>query len=227
MAAEFEILNDQAHRNLAIRSDAGVAHPHFVMIVLGEFPAAASACPIFLAKDPATGEFYAAALFGFEPGETLFEAGEKAATFRPLELQRQGFHVADENIAVQPGHPRFGAGADIALFDDGGTPTEALRKIQMILGQLHSGIHETRAFIGELLRLRLVEPLDISLTFDDGKRLDLDGLYTVSRDGLNDLPDVEIAALFRKGYLQAAMCMTFSLNQIAVLARRRNARLLA
>jgi len=92
---------------------------------------------------------------------------------------------------------------------------------------LHSGIHETRAFIGELLRLRLVEPLDISLTFDDGKRLDLDGLYTVSRDGLNDLPDVEIAALFRKGYLQAAMCMTFSLNQIAVLARRRNARLLA
>jgi hypothetical protein len=55
--------------------------------------------------------------------------------------------------------------------------------------------------------------------------LRLDGLYTVSRDGLNELDDAQLAALFRKGYLQAALCATFSLNQVGVLAHRRNQRL--
>jgi hypothetical protein len=229
VTGDLEILNTEAHRHLRIAPGSGVAHPHFVMIVIGEFPAAASNCPIFFAKDPATAEFYAGALFGFEPGETLFEAGTvgegEGGIFRPLELQRQGFFMADENIAIDPNHARFGAGASIALFDDAGTPTQAMRKIQSVIGQLHAGVEATRAFIAELLRLRLVEPIDISLRFDDGAQLQLDGLYTVSRDALNELPDADVARLFRNGYLQAALCMTFSLNQVAVLARRRNARL--
>jgi len=228
---KLEILNSEAHRHLQITSGPGVPHPHFAMVVVGEYPAAASNCPIFFAKDSATGEFYSGALFGFEPGETLFEKGRRNdggdAAFRPLDLQRQGFFTSGENIAVDLAHPRFGPGASIALFDDQGMPSDALRKIQSVLGQLHAGFEATRAFIAELLRLRLIEPIDISLRFDDGKSLQLDGLYTVSRDALNDLPDQEIAGLFRKGYLQAAMCMTFSLNQLAVLAQRRNERLLA
>ena len=51
-------------------------------------------------------------------------------------------------------------------------PSSALRKIQRLLGQLHGGIDATRAFIGELLRLKLIEPIDISMTFDDGTQLD-------------------------------------------------------
>jgi len=85
----------------------------------------------------------------------------------------------------------------------------------------------TREYVRELLALNLIEPIDISLAFDDGQKLQLDGLYTVSRDALNDLDDTKIIDLFRKGYLQAALSMTFSLNQVAVLARRRNARLAA
>jgi hypothetical protein len=227
VAEQFEILNTESHRDLRIRADVG-AHPHFVMIGINEFPAAASVCPILLAKDPATGEFYAAALFGFQPGEVLVEgANEGNAAFRPLDLQRQGFLTADENIAVDTGHPRFGEGATIALFEADGTPTNALRKIQQALGQLVAGVEATRAFFRELLRLKLIEPIDISLKFDDGQKLSLDGLYTVSRDGLAELDDAEIVALFRKGYLQAALCMTLSLSQIAVLARHRNQRLTA
>jgi len=231
VAEALEILNNAVHRHLRLTAGPGIAHPHFVMVVLGEYPAAASSCPIFFAKDAGTGEFYTAALFGFEPGEILFENGQREdggdAIFRPLELQRQGFFTSGENIAIDTGHPRFGPAATIALFDDDGLASEALRKIQTVLGQLHAGMDATRAFIAELLRLRLIEPIDISLRFDDGKQLRLDGLYTVSRDGLSDLPDEEVVRLFRKGYLQAAMCVTFSLNQIAVLAQRRNARLRA
>jgi len=226
LTEQLELLNSETHKNLRMRVGPTGPHPHFVPIILGEFHAAASSCPIFFAKDSATGEFYAAALFGFEPGELLVEfAAEGRASFQPLEVQRQGFFASEQNIAVDLGHPRFGAGATVALFDEDGTPSNALRKIQRIIGQLATGLEATGNFIRELLRLKLLEPIDISLKFDDGASISLDGLYTVSRDGLRDLDDSAILTLFRNGYLQAALCVTFSLNQVPILAQRRNERL--
>ena len=115
----------------------------------------------------------------------------------------------------------------LALFDEDGAPSNVLKKIQRVLGELTAGMEATGAFIADMLRLKLIEPIDVSLQFDDGRKLTLDGLYTISRDALNDLPDADVLALFRGGYLHAAMAMTFSLRQIAVLAQRRNERLTA
>lgn len=225
---QLEILNNEIHRDLRMRVDSGAPQPHFVMVVMNEFPAAASVCPIFLAKDAGTGEFYAAALFGFQPGELLVEQAAGGNTvFQPLDLQRQGFYASEENIAVDPKHPRFGGGAEIALFDGNGNPSDALRKMQRTIGQLAGGVEATRSFIQELLRLELVEPVDISLEFDDGERLALDGLYTISRDNLSELGDDDVVGLFRNGYLQAALTIVISLNQVGLLARRRNERLTA
>jgi len=227
VVAQYELLNTEAHRGLRMRADIG-EHPPFVMVTINEFPAAAAVCPIFFSKDSETGEFYAGALFGFAAGELLVEDADKRdALFRPLELQRQGFLISDENIAVDLSHPRLGEGASIPLFEEDGTPSEAMRRVQWALGQLKTGMDATREYIRELLGLKLIEPIDISLAFDDGQKIQLDGLYTVSRDALNDLDDAKLIELFRKGYLQAALSMTFSLNQVAVLARRRNARLAA
>jgi len=226
MTQQLELLNSESHKNLRIRADTGMPYPNFVTIVIGEFPTASSSCPIFFAKDATTGEFYAAALFGFKPGEILTDSAERGKPdFHPLDLQRQGFFASEQNIAVDLAHPRFGAGSTLALFEEGGAPSNALRKIQRMIGQLATGIEATKSFIRELLRLKLIEPVDISLQFDDGESLSLDGLYTVSREGLNDLDDSAILALFRSGYLQAALCMSFSLNQIPILAQRRNERL--
>lgn len=225
MVAQYELLNSETHRALKMRPDIGT-YPPFVMVTINEFPAAAAVCPLFFSKDSETGEFYVGAMFGFTEGELLVEDADKRdALFRPLELQRQGFLISDENIAIDLAHPRFGDGASIALFEQDGTPSEAMRRVQWALGQLKAGMDATRDFVRELLTLKLIEPVDISLGFDDGQRLQLEGLYTVSRDAMNDLDDATITRLFRNGYLQAALSMTFSLNQVAVLARRRNARL--
>jgi hypothetical protein len=222
------MLNPDTHGEIRMKAELVGPHPHFVMIVIREFLAASSSCPIFLAKDPGTGEFYAAALFGFKPGELLVD-GTSSGTpvFRALDLQRQGFLAAGENIAIDLAHPRFGPGSTIPLFEADGTPSNALRQIQRVIGELAGGIEATRSFIRELLRLKLVEPIAISLKFDDGENLSLDGLYTISRDVLDGLDDAEIVALFRAGYLQAALCMSFSLGQVALLAQRRNERLAA
>jgi len=225
VSERLEILNNEAHRTLKMHAIGG-EHPPFVMVTINEFPAAAAVCPIFFSKNPETGEFYAGAVFGFAAGELLVEdADSRDALFRPLELQRQGFFISDDNIAVDVAHPRFANGASVPLFEDDGAPTEAMRRIQWALGQLKGGMDSTRDFIRRLLELKLIEPVDISLAFDDGQKLQLEGLYTVSREALAELGDAEIVELYRKGYLQAALSIAFSMNQVAVLARRRNARL--
>ncbi|MEO9133102.1 MAG: SapC family protein, partial [Sphingomonas sp.] len=202
--------------------------PHFVQIVAGEFAPAAATCPIFIAKDGDSGQFYVGAMFGFKRGENLLEAADGTSdAFRPLDLERQGFYVSGEEIAVDPANPRFGAADGEPLFQDGGQPSDGLRAMQRVLAQLKAGVELTDAFIATMMAKKLIEPVDISLSFDDGETLALEGLYTVSLDGLHDLDDKAALDLFRCGYLQLAYCMAGSLRQVPVLARRRNRQLSA
>jgi hypothetical protein len=86
-------------------------------------------------------------------------------------------------------------------------------------------MEQATALIRALTELKLLEPIDISLGFDDGERLTLQGLYTVSRDSLRELDDADALRLFRGGHLQLAYTITGSLNQLAILAHVRNRRL--
>lgn len=222
---EPEILNSEQHRALRLRPNA-FPWPHFVPIVASEFAVAATCSPILLAKDPENGRFYAAAMFGFRPGENLStEIPGVRPAFLPLNLERQAFFATGENIAVDRDHPRISETEGEPLFDQCGEPSESMRRIQLALGLLVTGNEVTKAFIKTLVDLRLVEPIDISLKFDDGEDLRLDGLYTVSLDSIAELDDAAALSLFRNGYLQLAYCIAGSLRQIPVLAKRRNDRL--
>ena len=224
---ELELLNARDHAGLRLGSPLG-ARPHFVQIVAAEFQAAAACCPIFLTKNAETGQFYAGAMFGFEPGENLLDAEGGAELFRPLDLERQGLYLtADGAIAVDPRHRRFAMGAGAAMFEADGQPSSALRRLQHVLGQLQTGIAETEAFVQALLALRLIEPLDIDLSFDDGKTLSLQGLYTASVDRLAELDDAAVLDLFRRGFLPLIYAMSGSLKQVSRLARLRNDKLAA
>jgi hypothetical protein len=198
--------------------------PHFVEIMVGEFAAAAAVCPIFLTKNVETGAFYAGALFGFKPGENLLAGvGDGPQPFVPLERQRAGFYVSGEHVAIDLDDPRFSSGQEgEPLFEDGGQPGMVLRRIQRLLTLLVEGKRETDGLIARLLALKLVEPIDVSLQFDDGEKLVLQGLYTVSLDALQELDDAEVIELFRKGYLQSIYTLAGSLKQVGVLAQRRN-----
>ena len=88
-------------------------------------------------------------------------------------------------------------------------------------------MEETRAFIRTMLELKLVEPVDIAVSFDDGTSRNVEGAYTINKDALADLDDAQVVDLFRRGYLHLASLMINSLNQVSSLARRRNDRLTA
>ncbi|HEY5808896.1 MAG TPA: SapC family protein [Povalibacter sp.] len=222
--ASHELLTPQDHGHLRLLPRRN-AEPHFIEIVPAEFVAASIACPILFSKDPATGAFYAGAVLGLKPGEGALKSMEERGGFEPLNLQRDGFFISGERIAIDRTNARFSETEGESLFDETQQPSTSLRQIQRVLGQLHEGVKQTAALVRDLMNLKLLEPIDVSLSFDDGQRLKLDGLYTVSRDSLRELEDVHVLRLFRSGHLHLAYTIAGSLNQLAVLAHVRNRKL--
>ena len=218
---QLEPLNADRHRQLRVGAPVPDRR-NFVPIVLSEFAAAAATCPILFSKSPETGQFYPGAMFGFRPEEPPLAVDD---SFVPFDIERQAFFVSDDEIAVDLEHPRIDAADGQPLFDDDGQPSDRLRRIQHALARLSLGLDPTNAFIRALLDLKLMEPIDISLRFDDGQTLQLQGLYTIARDTLHDVPDSDALSLFRAGHLQLAYTMLASLEQIPLMAGRRNRRL--
>ena len=217
----LELLTADKHRHLRLRPAGD--KPHFVQIVAGEFAAAAACCPVLFTKEAETGRFFAGALFALRPGESYLHDSIERSGFTPLALQRDGFFIAGEQIAIDRNNLRFSETDGEPLFDRSGQPGVALRRIQRTLGQLKAGIESTDRFIRALAELKLIESIDISLSFDTGgERLTLQGLYTVSVDSLRSLPEAAAIRLLRAGYLQLAYTMSASLEQLSGLARVRD-----
>ena len=221
----LQLLDPQAHAHLRLRP-AGEQTLHFVQILAPEFLLASTCCPILLTKSPETGGFYAGAMFGFKPGENLLGSAEDRNSFQPLMLKREGFFMSERHIAIDRDHARFSEHDGEPLFDESRQPGDSLRAIQRTLGEIHAGLERTKLFIDAIAALKLIEPIDISLGFANGERLSLQGLYTVSLDGLRDIDDAAAVTLFRAGHLQLAYTMAGSLKQIPRLARLREQRLL-
>lgn len=220
--SRLELLDPQTHRHLRLRAALDVL-PHFVQIVAGEFAAAAAICPVLFTKEASTGSFFTGAMFAFKPGESFIKQHSERGGFEPLSLQRDGFFISGEHIAIDLDNPRFSDTEGEPLFDGTGHPSVGLRRVQRALGQLQAGLETTNRFIQALAQRKLIEPIDISLSFDSvAEQLTLQGLYTVSLDSLRSLSDAAALQLFRAGHLQLAYTMSASLEQLPLLARLRD-----
>jgi len=209
--ANVQILNGEAHHALRIRTESAAQFGEavrFVPVVVSEMTHLVLHHPVFFSKDADTGVFYCGAMMGFDEGENLF-LGKRAPAdaYRPLNLQRGPFFTAGNELAIDLDHPRVGQGTGQALFQPTGAAT-------------------TKAFIDTLLQHKLIEPISLDLSFDDGTRRDVVGLYTISQDTLHQLADTVVIDLFRRGYLKLVYLMIASVRHVTVLARIKNRALL-
>jgi len=225
------VLNSLVHRTVRVQAEAAAKfgdNQRFVQVVVTEFSLLVTHYPILFSKDSDTGAFFCGAMLGIDEGENLFlKEGKGHEGYRPLNMQRAPFFVSGDEMAIDLDHPRVGADAGQALFDDRGEPTPYLESVKAAFQQLKPGIEMTKRFIETLLRLNLLEPVDIVLGFDDGTKRNLVDLYTVNQDILRQLPDESVIELFRRGYLQLIYLLIASLKQIPVLAKKKNDRFLA
>jgi hypothetical protein len=221
----WEMLNQEQHAALRV-SRACDSQRHFAQIVADEFLRAMPYYAILFTKHPETGAFYAGVVMGIEPGENLLAVNGGLPDYRPADLERQGFFVADGGIVIDRDHPAFEDPAGQPLFEADGAATPALKRVQQALHMLEAGIPATDAVIQRFLAHRLLEPIDVTMNFDDGKRVQLEGLYTISLDALHALPDAAVLEFFRQGDLQLAYAQAGSIRHLRTLGRIRNRRLL-
>jgi hypothetical protein len=220
IVARFELLSAEQHQDLRLLTQSEATH--FTPVISGEFLEAASSLPIMLSKSGETGEFFAGAVLSMKPGEPTIKDIAQRGGFVPLSLQCHGFYIADEQIAIDRDNPRFSTTKGDALFTTSRQPAECLRKVQHALGKLHAGQEQTKDFITAMVENKLIEPVDLDFSFDNGERLSLKGLYSISLDALHQLDDAKVIEFFRSGYMQLAYAVAGSLKQFNSLAYIRN-----
>jgi hypothetical protein len=222
------IVNSEEHRTLRVQAEPGARYgddKRFVAVIVSELSLAVIHYPILLSKDADTGAFYCGVMLGFDQGENLF-LDEGRNVYRPLNLQRGPFYTAGSELAIDLDHPRVGAADGQALFDASGTPTPYLESIMALMRELRPGLERTKVFVETLAKLKLIAPLAIDVSFDDGTTREIVGLYTIDQEALRALPDDTVLDLFRRGYLHLIYLMIASLKQVPALAQRKNQRLL-
>ncbi|HXS19746.1 MAG TPA: SapC family protein [Steroidobacteraceae bacterium] len=223
-------LNKETHKELKVDARASAAYgdnQRFTHVIVNEFPQLVVHYPILFSKDGNTGEFFCGVMLGFDEGENLFlEEWRDLQFYRPLGLQRVPFYAQGPEVAIDLDHPRVGVEGGTALFTEHGQPSRYLQRIIWAFQDLAPGIEVTKHFIKRLLELNLIEPVDLEAEFDDGRIINCDGLYTVNQDTLMRLPDEAVVELFRRGYMRLIHYMIGSLKQFAVLARKKNGRIL-
>jgi hypothetical protein len=166
-------------------------------------------------------------MLGFDENENLFlEDWQQRDFYRPLYLQRGPFYGNGPELAIDLDDPRVGADSGKPLFTDQGTPTRYLQSIIWAFQDLTAGTEMTKIFIARILELKLIEPVDVEVEFDDGSMRRCVGLYTIDQDVLSRLSDAVVVELFRRGYLRLIDYMIASLKQVPVMARKKNFRLL-
>jgi hypothetical protein len=227
---QIATLSNEAHRSLRVDARPSAAYGdsrRFAQVIIGEFAHLVVDYPILFRKDAATGQLHCGVLLGYDEGENLFlEEWRAGQRYRPLQLQRAPFLTNGRYLAIDLDHPRVGVEAGEALFTSDGRPTPYLESIRQAVSYLYSGMRATQVFIARLLELRLIEPIDLEVEFDDGSRRNGTGLYTIDAGSLGALEDAAVVELHRRGYLRLIDFMIASLKQLPVLTSRKNARML-
>ena len=224
------VLNNQIHRNLRVKAGASAVHgdnQRFVQVPVTEVPSLVVHYPLLFSKDADTGAFFLGAMLGFDQGENLFlsEDGKGQDSYRPLNLQRMPFYVSGSDLAIDLDHSRVSATEGEPLFKEDGEPTPYLQGVVGAFRELRPGFEMTKVFIETLMKHKLIESIVVDVAFDDGTKRQLNGLYTIDRTVLKDLPDAVVVDLFRRGYLLLIYMIIASLKQIPVLAQKKNRRL--
>jgi len=232
--SRHEILNQDKHRRLRIRTGCSAALGDAVMSVMTypmEFRDIQGCYPILFTKDPNTGGFFAVAVLGLEANQNLFLHDDRwDATYVPIMVQRQPFLIAtggegDDKppvVSLDLDHPRVSQEEGEPLFGGAGEPSAFLQQKIGVLGQLHRGLQHGRGFIDALLRHQLLVQIALDLAFNDGAKKTLQGFYCIDEERLYQLKGDVLESLNEAGYLQPVFMAVASLSRVRDLIERRN-----
>lgn len=232
--SQFEVLDKDKHSQFRIRTGYGADLGDAVMYVMTyplEFRDIQGCYPILFSKDPNTGGFFAAALFGFESEQNLFLKEDRwDAAYVPTMIQRQPFLIArrGENsnssavVSLDLDHPRVSRETGEALFDNTQHPTSFLDQKVAVLDKVHRGLQHNEGFMEALVRHDLLQQITLDITFNNGDKTSLQSFYGIAEEQLYQLGGDVLESLNQAGFLQPIFMVVASMSRMRDLIDRRN-----
>ena len=230
-------LSRAEHSELKINPDlaeASAARQHLIPIVASEFRRAATQYPIVFAKNPETGRFAAFVLNGLEPEENLFWSGTKLdVAYVPLNIRRRPFFVgtadtptgANGNVlCIDIESSCLTASGQKSIVEADGSDSLYLKNILSIIRELIDGQNQTIGLINTALSLDLLCPIVLDIVLEDGKSLQVEGMYSVDENRFRSLGKDKVELLWNEGVMDLFYSVIISTGQIFNLIRLRNER---
>lgn len=223
-------LNRDRHRKLKLNQPSGgrfdfARHTNSVLLAATELAEASRDYPVvFVGKDAS--DFTLAALVGLRDQENVFmdDAGEwQAGRYLPAFVRRYPFVLAEGEagaeltVCVDESYAGLNQKTGQPLFDANGKETPVLKTAIEFLQLFHLEMHRTRAFAARLAKLDLLVPKTVRIG-RAGKQEVLDGLFVVDEEKLVKLPDAELVALIREGFMPWIYAHLLSLGNLQRLA---------
>lgn len=234
--ARHELLDNITHKDLRIQPRYAKGHGfdhHLARVFPIELGALQAEYPIFFTRNPQTEQYDLVVLLGFEPEENLYLGDDEwLAKTLPLTIERQPFLIGFDDpssrqpvIHVDMDHPAIQSDQGQPVFLPHGGESEWLERINEVLGHIHQGHQASEDFGRTLGGLELVESLNLEVSFANGDKHTLNGLFTINEERLRALNAESLALLHQRGYLQHIYMVLASMPKLAVLVDRKNAQL--
>jgi hypothetical protein len=227
-------LDSIKHKNTRIKVDPAYGHvsgQQMIPVLAFEFLKASSSFPIVFVKQQDTGKFKSVALTGFEEAENLvFSQGKINADYIPVNLRRYPFaaggkDINDKNmiLCIDESSSLVNENEGVELFDDEGKPTETTEKISEFLVDIVARDHATDNFINCMIENDLLQPTELKLKLGDGNERNINGIYKIDEEALNELSDEVALTLYKKQYFSVIYAHLASLAQFNRLIKLKEA----
>ncbi len=227
-------LTATAHKGLRIKPIGTADHiatNHFAKIYTPEFSKAGTDYPIIFVKDPDTGVFFAAGMWGLEVNENLFVDGNRwLGGYFPASVRCYPFAVQQDPdnkdrlfIGIYENAPIINKDEGNLIFNDDGTETAWMQEVKEFLVRVFQQEEMTKVFVAKLDELGLLQPQTLSIKrTDSDKNIDVSGFYIVDRKKLEELPDDQYLELRKNGGLEIIYHHLMSLDSLDKLLRKKN-----
>ncbi len=181
------------------------------------------------------------AMLGLRQNENLYVDADgrwAADTYIPAFVRRYPFVLAEKpagqegddfTVFLDESYEGFNASEGERLFMEDGSDSEMLTKAVGFLGEFQQNIARTKWFMEQLHKHDLLEPRNVRLQKDgtdgqEGRAINLNGLFVVSEEKLRALDEKVTHELLREGVLGWIYAHLLSLANIDRLAQRLDVR---
>jgi len=234
------LLNNVDHADIRILTGHGAMFGdaiNQVTVFPTEYEAVQREYPILLRSDVEGGGYRSVALLGLDRDENLFlnERGWHGR-YVPALLQRGPFSIGlpsrapdgtpqgEPMIHIDLDHPRISRGQEgqpIFLPHGGNSPY--LQHVVGVLRAIYVGNEVSAALFAALAELDLIQPIDIEIQLDSGRKYNIPDCHTISQERLMQLDGSALEKLHQNDFLRPAIWIASSLQNVGRLTDIKNA----